>query len=226
MTQKLLPSILFISTIALINSVSLTTFAEKNNVNILAVYNTSKLQIEYTGYSNSFLGTETKNYSDMGYGVLFEMPVGPKWNMESGIIYLPRGFVSQVQNFMSQPESLTYKWMSFYIPIEGRFHPTKLFTGFIGAYAALGTGNINISSDINPLSNTSKTYQSAGLKQNDLGMTYGAGLNIDLASNTELLIEIRWNEGLTNLVDSSQITVGNTTKITAHEFSLNLGIRM
>lgn len=200
-------------------------FAEKNNLTILGTYNTAKLQIEFTGTANSFYGTETQTSSELGYGVLFEIPLGNKWSFESGAIYLPRGFKFPSSDFLSEGID-TYKWMNLFIPIEGRFNPTRLFTGFIGMYGSMAAGKINYTSYLNPGIQTSKTFQESGLKSFDYGLTYGAGLNVELNSNTEMLIEIRLNEGLANLADNTSLNIGTNTKVTMHEYSINLGFKL
>lgn len=203
--------------------------ADKSNLNIIGAYNTSNLQIEYTGNTNTFFGTESQTVSDVGFGILFEIPIANKWNFESGIIYSPRGYKSNSSNYTSAGLVTgldTSKWMNFYVPIEGRFHPTRVFTGFIGVYVAQAIDKITFTSFTTPNSPITRSFKDSGLKSFDNGLTYGIGMNFDVSTNTEMLLEIRWNEGLANLADTSQTNIGSNTKVTMHDYSFIIGFKL
>ncbi len=199
-------------------------FAEKSIISVIATYNTSSLQVEDTGATNTFYGIETKTYGNFGYGVLVEYPLSSKWGFESGIIYQPRGY--KYETTFPNAGSDTINWMNLYIPFVGRFHPTKNFTGFIGGYTAQGFGKVTHKTTSEFGSNSTSTFKESGLKTADVGITYGAGLNFDLNSSSEMIIEIRWTEGLTNVIDTTISTGTDNTKGTIHEYSFVVGFRI
>jgi hypothetical protein len=198
-------------------------YAQSQRLSLFASYNQATVDFSFEGFSQYFT-TNNSPHTSMNYGVLLEKELQSFWSVESGLIYLTRGFQSPVT-----PSSFTkrdyneYSWSGLYLPIEGRFRPTKVFTGFIGGYYFQGVGQITFLSSTSQTSSKVK-FEDQGFQTKDWGLTYGAGINFQTNSQTEILIEIRFNEGLANVVDTSNQNVGTGTKATNKDTMISIGI--
>lgn len=186
--------------------------AAEEDISVILFYNQSRINTDVSqtyNYSSSAYGGETGNYAGTGYGLLYEKPLKNQWSLETGLAYFSRGYSNTVQYTNDQS---TYNWSSIYLPIVGRFRPTKVFTGFIGAYGSYAVGSVTVTSQYTNSTNTIKAtqdFKSIGFTPFEGGLTYGAGINLHLNSSTTMILEVRINEGLTNIIDTSNASQTN-----------------
>jgi hypothetical protein len=199
---------------------SYTLQASEEDISVILFYNQSRINTSTTstytynsGSSSSAFGGETGNYAGSGYGLLYEKPLKNQWNLETGLAYFSRGY--SIKDSYSTDQT-TFQWHSIYLPLVGRFRPTKIFTGFIGGYASYAVGAVTVSSKYSYISSEQKStsdFKTLGFKPFEGGLTYGAGVNLHLSGSTTMIIEVRLNEGMTNIIDpkvNEQMNNGNS----------------
>lgn len=194
--------------------------AVERNLSIVGLYNQSKINYELDTNSPYYTGKETSPDSSFSYGVLIETPLKSQWGFESGLIFLQKGF--QLKNSQDSTETI-FRWKSLYIPLTGRFHPTNNFTGSIGLYMDYCVSDIAIYTSSNSNNIRYQPMKSYGFKQFEYGMTYSAGMQFSMNSSSAFLIEIRFNESWSNLLDTNLPTVSKNEKATISETQLYLG---
>ncbi len=201
------------------------TFAKDRTFSLVGVYNQSNVVSELTTDSPYYIGADSSNDSTYNFGVLLENPMQGKWSFETGLIFLQRGFQFAQSSDQSSDQSIkdVYRWKNFYVPLIGRFHPTPMFTGSIGLYAAQAVGDVGHFQTSSPNSISYRTMKECGYRTFDWGMTYSAGLNLEISSSILLLIEVRFNDSWSNLMDTSLPNVDKREKATIHETQLYLG---
>jgi hypothetical protein len=180
----------------------------EEDISVILFYNQSRINTDTTSTytynsssSSSAYGGETGNFSGSGYGLLYEKPLKNQWSLETGLAYFSRGYSNKDPYSLDQS---TYQWHSIYLPLVGRFRPTKIFTGFIGGYASYAVGSLTVNSKYSITSSEQKytqDFKSIGFTPFEAGLTYGAGINLNLNASTTMIIEIRLNEGMTNIID-------------------------
>lgn len=196
--------------------------AGDRTLTLVGIYSQSNVIFELDAASPYYIGANTKANSSINFGALLELPMQGKWGIESGLLFLQRGY--EYPNTFNNSITDIYKWKSVYIPFAGRFHPTPLFTGSIGLYLDKALGEISNFSNKTPESIHYRTMKESGYKTLDYGMTYSAGLNIDLNSSTLMLLEIRFNDSWSNLMDTSLPNIDKREKATIHETQLFVGL--
>jgi hypothetical protein len=201
---------------------SQTTFAGDRTLTLVGVYNRSSVAFELDTNSPYFFGDNTLVDATVNYGVLLETPMQGKWGFETGLIFLQRGF--QVPTNVGSSDEDVYRWKSFYVPMVGRFHPTSIFTGSIGLYLDQAVGDVAHFKNSDPEEVSYRTMKESGYRSLDWGMTYSAGLTLDLNSATRLLLELRFNESWTNLMDTSLPNVDKREKGKIQETQFYLGL--
>lgn len=178
--------------------------ASNEDISLILFYNQSRINTDMTStsdYGSSAYGGETGNFTGTGYGLLYEKPLKNQWSLETGLAYFSRGYSNK--DPYSEDQS-TYQWHSIYLPLVGRFRPTKIFTGFIGGYASYAVGPVTITSKYSYMPTEIKAteeFKSIGYTPFESGLTYGAGLNLNLSNSTTMILEVRINEGLSNVID-------------------------
>jgi hypothetical protein len=186
--------------------------ASEEDISVILFYNQSRINTDVSqtySYSSSAYGGETGNYAGTGYGLLYEKPLKNQWSLETGLAYFSRGYTNKVQYTNDQS---TYNWSSIYLPIVGRFRPNKVFTGFIGAYGSYAVGSVSVTSQYTNSTNTIKAtqdFKNIGFTPFEGGLTYGAGINLHLSNSTTMILEVRINEGLTNIIDTNNTNQTN-----------------
>lgn len=191
------------------------------NLSIIGVYNQSKINFELETNSPYYTGNDSLSDASFSYGVLLETPLQGLWGFESGLIFLQRGF--QIKNNLDSTKNI-YRWKSLYIPLAGRFHPTRNFTGSIGLYIDYGISDVAVYNSSNANDITYRKIKEYGFKQFEYGMTYSAGMQFEINSSTSFLIEIRFNESWSNLMDTSLSNVDKREKATISETQVYLGV--
>lgn len=187
-------------------------WASEENLSVILFYNQSRFNTTSTSkstYGSSAFGGESENFSGTGYGILYEKPLKNQWALETGFAYFSRGSIS---NGYTSLDRSTTKWNSLYIPIVGRFRPNKTFTGFIGGYGSYAIGKVTTTSQSSYSTTPTTTlsdFKNLGLKPFEGGLTYGAGINWQINSATTMILEIRLNEGLSNINDPDANTQNN-----------------
>jgi len=199
---------------------ALPCLASDRTLSIVGVYNQSKVNFELETNSPYYSGDESQIDSSINIGALLETPIAGQWGFESGLVFLQRGY--QLENRFDSSKQ-TYRWKSLYIPFVGRFHPTPLFTGSIGIYYDQSIGDLASFSSSDSNSITYQTMKEHGYQKYDYGMTYSAGVNLKVSPSTVFLIEIRFNESWSNLMDTNLPNVDKREKATISETQLFLG---
>jgi hypothetical protein len=186
--------------------------AEEENISVILFYNQSRFNITSTNkstYGTSAFGGESDNYVGNGYGLLYEKPLKNQWSFETGFAYFSRGSISKGNTSLDRS---TTKWNSLYIPLVGRFRPNKTFTGVIGVYGSYAIGKITTTSQTSYSTSPTTTvseFRDLGLKPFEGGLTYGAGVNWHINNSTTMILEVRLNEGLSNIMDPTINTQNN-----------------
>lgn len=196
--------------------------AADRTLSLVGVYNQSSVVFELDTNSPYYFGNEGSSDSTINYGMLLETPLQGRWGFETGLIFLQRGY--QVPDYSDSSVKSVYRWKSFYLPLVGRFHPTPMFTGSIGLYIDQAIGEVANFRTSDPDSISYNTMKERGFRSFDWGMTYSAGLIVDLNSSTRLLIEVRFNDSWSNLMDTSLPNVDKREKAVIHESQLFLGL--
>lgn len=196
-------------------------YASERRVTLVGVYSQSNVILEQDTNSPYYVGNNSNIDSSYNLGVLIESPLTQRWGLETGIIFLQRGY--QIPASSTSNNNDIYRWKNFFIPIVGRFHPTNTLTGSIGLYVAQGSGDISHQQTNSQSAATYKSFRSSGYHSFDWGMSYSAGLTVDINNNSSLLVEVRFNESLTNFVDTKLPNVGAGEKATIHETQLVIG---
>jgi hypothetical protein len=200
---------------------------DKLRFSIVGAYSQSRVVIEGAQASSQFAAGDTQSYASYNVGVLFEKPLKNLWSLEVGAFYLTRGYAYESEIFDGRGTTVSkskISWKNIYIPFVGRFRPTKIFTGLIGLFASQGFGKVTSEFEFAGTSNKDEaTFSDAGLTTLDYGITYGAGLNFQVSPSTELLIELRFDEGLKNIADAPPSSSGGTGKATTRDIMLLLG---
>ncbi|MGE3760417.1 MAG: porin family protein [Pseudobdellovibrionaceae bacterium] len=207
----------------LVNLGAINARAENIRFTVLGLYGLSNMTFESTSTNdfqqqdgfNSYTGSQTKQHGSFSFGALFEFPLQQLWSLETGVVYLERGYRKEIKFFDETTSYIDYKWKNIFIPLVGRFRPTKMFTGFIGGYYNVGVGKVSQKMKGQP--EQTDTFKNNGLKTADYGLTYGAGLNLKINNKTDMLIELRFNEGLTNSSELETVDqfTGNRTETKA-----------
>jgi hypothetical protein len=198
------------------------TQARERTLSLVGVYSQSSVTFELDTNSPYYYGEDSLAHASINYGVLVETPMQGKWGFETGLIFLQRGYQFPVSPGASTKN--VSSWKSFYVPLVGRFHPTSVFTGSIGMYLDQAVGELGTYSTATPDSISYSTMKERGFRTFDWGMTYSAGVTFDFNSSTMFLLEVRFNESWSNLMDTSLSNVDKREKATIHEAQLYLGL--
>ncbi len=198
----------------------LISLAAERNLSIVGLYSQSKINYELDTNSPFYTGKDTQADASFSYGALLETPLQGQWSFETGLIFLQRGF--QTKNSFDSSTNV-YRWKSLYVPLTGRFHPTKRFMGSIGLYLDYGVSKVSTYNTSNSNAIQYQPMKNLGLRELEYGMTYSAGMQFAMNASTSFLIEVRFNESWSNLMDTNLPTVNKNEKATLSEAQLYLG---
>lgn len=203
------------------------TLAEKPRFSLIGIYNLSNVSFETEDTASRYNNVDTKQHNGLSLGALFEFPLQGHWGYETGVVYLERGYKTEETDWNGDKTEGSLHWKSIYVPFVGRFRPSKTFTGFLGGYYSHGFGKVTSLSKAAGESETESeiSFSEARLRVADYGITYGAGANFNVNNKTDVLLEIRFNEGLANVVDTSKSDAARTKgKVTDLWFVLGFNI--
>ncbi len=215
--------------ITLILFLETTVYARELQFSVIGLYNQSRIEFESVSQNSQnsntqYFSGDTTSYGSYSLGVLIERPLKNLWSLELGLIYLNRGYVSKTtfQSYSGTTETKnTFYWKNIHMPFVGRFRPTKVFTGIIGCFVNFGVDKITSESETQgrPTVKATQSFADAGFNTLDYGITYGAGLNIEVSPALDLLIELRFNEGIANILanPTTVTTSGYSTETTQNK---------
>lgn len=163
----------------------------------------------FGGFNNANSGSQANTAVGFTAGLLGNYQINEMFSMETGLYYSPRNFSYQMNNNgILQNTKITANMME--IPIMARVWFAQYFSLGFGPYIAFGVGNVNVDSPnqnngFNNFNNNqnqqtgSISYQNAGMNSFDFGILGSAQAKVPVANNFFLLVDGRFNFGLSDL---------------------------
>lgn len=174
--------------------------------------------------------------SEIGGGVLVSGTFSPMFSIETGLLYMPRGFTQTAisTGLLNGTATANYTYSYWQIPVVGRFHFSDVFSAGFGGYFAHAIGNIqytqtsNISGVTLPAGTQYVGYESSGVSRTDYGLLLAVGAKIPVSDNSvSIYADARYAIGLKN-INNGAVTTANPANPPDnnkwHDFQLLAGL--
>lgn len=159
-------------------------------LSVVGAVNSSKVDVDVGGVSATGLSSKT----GFGGGALLEFSAAPMLGIELGALYVLKKYGDSVGT------ELTYPY--FQVPLVFRLHLGRYVSVGAGGYYAMGVGDVKSKLSGSTVE-LSSSYDAAGFKKSDYGVTGSFALHLPLGMMTSLLIDGRYNYGLANVLKTA-----------------------
>lgn len=194
--------------ISFIILMSLSFNSQAQSIGIRGGLNISSMQMESDGENPDGL----KSRLGFNIGVIGEIPIANKFSFETGLVLSQKGMRLKSSEVLEQEMNISMLYLD--VPLTGK---ATFKLGGINCYGLLGPYvGYGLSGDYDyyiedVFDIEGKTFESSGqwdfdLKRFEFGGIAGAGIILN-----KVQLGVQYNLGLTNLIDDSSTTYGNSS---------------
>jgi hypothetical protein len=177
--------------LAVIGVLVSASVSQAGTFSLVGVGDFNKQSWSNTGFDSDSQGSKL----GLGGGFLYDMGVASWTSLEIGGLYINR----QVDDTTLGTITSTH---AIQVPVLLRWWLHPMFSIAGGAYYARGIGNVSNEDSSGNVQSTS-SFAASGLLANDFGLTGSVALRLPITMSMRLLIDGRYNYGLSNVSTNS-----------------------